>query len=125
MRYRFFSLAAVIAAFFLAVLPVSAQTVLQDGSTIFGRLTVAGAPPVGTGCTIAAGSTDQAGTCTATAAAGSIAFTKTYNSQPFCVVVDQSATPVAVYTQTTAQITLTTITSGHIYTWNCMGRSGN
>lgn len=98
---------------------------LQDGVTFSGHAVVGGAPPVGTGCTIQGGSTDLWGSCTATAASGTIAFAKAFLTAPHCIVVDQSATPIAVYTETTAQITLTTVTSGHLYRWACVGKPGN
>lgn len=101
------------------VIPPKSQLVLPN-------LAPAGNPPTGTGCTIAAGSTDMAGNCAATAASGSIAFAATYTNPPNCVVIDASATAAGsgVYTVTAAQITLTTITSTHVYRWSCLPVAG-
>lgn len=99
--------------------------VLPDGTSATGHLNAGGPPPVGTGCTIAALSTDAAGTCTTTAAAGTIVFARAFaTTAPRCVVVDATATPLIVYTTTTTQITLTTVTSGHVLYWVCFGAQG-
>lgn len=118
---------AAIAALCVGSLAVSAQGFVLPSSTgILGFLLAEGKQPIGTGCTMAAGSTDAAGMCTATAASGSIAFAKLdLANAPFCNVVDSSATPIMVYTVTTLQITLTTITSGHVLRYWCVAQAGN
>lgn len=89
------------------------------------NLAISGSPPAGTGCTIANGSTDQDGTCTATAASGAIVFAfATFVNPPMCIVVDSTATPIMVFTVTALQITLQTITSGHIIRWHCTPQAG-
>ena len=101
--------------------------VIPNNAQLSGHLNGAGVPPVGTGCTIAAGSTDTAGSCTASAASGSIAFANAYAQAPNCLVTDGSATSTVsmpVYTTTTAQITLTTIISTHVLYWFCVGKPG-
>lgn len=98
---------------------------LPHNSAITGHLiTSQAAPPVGTGCTIVAGSTDLDGSCTTSATSGSIAFATAFVSAPFCIVQDSTATPVFVYTTTTAQITLTTVTSAHVLFWHCAAKVG-
>lgn len=85
------------------------------------------AAPVGVGCTIAAGSTDTVGKCTASAASGSITFATPYNSAPVCNLVDQSATSTVsmpVYTVSTTAITLSTIISTHVLSWRCDALTG-
>ena len=84
----------------------------------------AGPPPTYTTCTGAAGSTDMAGTCTATAAAAVITFGTAYTAAPFCVVVDASATPVMVYTVSTTAITISATTNAHVIRWHCVAQSG-
>lgn len=124
MRYVHSFLFALALAFSFAV-PAHAQIQLQDGAAFLGHAVVSGAPPVGTGCTITAGSTDMAGSCLTTAAAGSIAFSKAFATLPWCILQDGTATPLTVYVTTVAQITLTTVTSGHTLYWICLGRTGN
>ncbi len=120
----FFS--GLLALAFLMFAPVAyAQTVLQDGSVVSGHLTSASPPPVGVGCTIAAGSTDMAGACLTTATSGTITFAKPFATAPVCLVVDITATPVIVYTISTTAITLGTVTSAHQLRWFCMGNAGN
>lgn len=91
------------------------------------RVVAQGGVPTLTGCTIVAGSTDTAGECTATATSGSIAFSRAFLTAPTCIVYDKAATSTVsmpVYTTTTAQITLTTIISGHGLVWTCFGKIG-
>lgn len=83
--------------------------------------------PVGTGCTIAAGSADTDGSCTASAASGSIVFATAFSTPPFCVIADQSATSTVsmpVYSVSASTITLTTIISTHVLNWHCAARVG-
>lgn len=109
----------------LSLPSVRAQVLyLPDGTGLIGHLIGASPAPVGTGCTIAAGSTDAFGRCVTSATSGSIAFFRAYAAAPFCVVQDGTATPVTVYTTTTAQITLTTVTSAHTLYWACFGAVG-
>lgn len=119
------SLAVLAVALALAPSDVKAQGVLlPDGSTVIGHMNIAGSPPVGTGCTIASGSTDTFGRCLTTAAAGSIAFARAYVTAPACIVQDSTGTPLNVYTTTTTQITLTTVTAAHVLYWICFGFLG-
>lgn len=95
--------------------------------TLGGHYVASGNPPTGTGCTIAAGSSDTDGSCTASATSGSIAFATAYLVAPTCLVTDGSATSTVsmpVYTTTTSQITLTTIISTHVLYWHCAGKIG-
>lgn len=120
---RMVALAAV--AGLCAGLPVASQVFfLPNNAAVSGHLNNAGGPPVGTGCTIAAGSSDFSGSCLTTATSGSIVFAAAYLTAPDCVLVDRDATPVAVYASTVSQITLTTVTSGHNLYWICAGRVG-
>lgn len=120
---RVAALAAVVGL--AAGLPVASQIFLLPNNTaVVGHLNGASGPPVGTGCTIAAGSTDFAGTCTTTTTSGSIAFAGAFTTAPACLLVDSTGTPVAVYATTTTQITLTTVTSAHVLFWTCFGRVG-
>lgn len=111
---------AAIAAMIVA--PVSAQSFrLPPGTAMEGLMSAQGGAPTATGCTLAAGSTDADGTCTASAASGAIVFKKTDAvNAPFCIVSDASATPISVYTVTALQITLTTITSTHVLRYHCI-----
>lgn len=114
--------AALAGLFALAVSGVSvvAQSfVLPAGTSFANMLVPGGAPPVGTGCTIVAGSTDASGACLTTATSGSIAFSRTYSSIPVCLIVDRTATPTAVYSVAAGAITLTTIVAAHNLTWDC------
>lgn len=86
------------------------------------HLNMQGTPPVGVGCTIIAQSSDTSGSCTATAASGTITFASAYAQAPSCLLVDQSATPIAVWTESATVLTLTTLTSGHLYRWLCTAR---
>lgn len=120
---RLVGLAAVIGL--CAGLPVASQVFfLPNNAAVIGHLNGSSGPPVGTGCTMVAGSTDFAGSCTTSATSGSIAFAAAYTAAPSCLVVDATATPVAVYTTTTTQITLTTVTSAHVLYWTCIGKVG-
>lgn len=129
---RAIAISAALALFCAGGFVVAQVVSLPHNVTVLGHLnsgqntvgTATGAAPVGTGCTITAGSTDTVGACVATAASGSIAFNTAYLASPLCTLVDTAATPIAVYSVTTAQITLTTITSGHAYVWTCFGKVG-
>lgn len=97
---------------------------LPSGTIQQGMMSAQGDEPTATGCTLTAGSTDADGTCTASAASGTIVFHNTgLTNPPFCLLVDASATPVAVYTVTALQITLTTITSTHVLRYHCIRNS--
>lgn len=91
------------------------------GTVLQGMMSGQGKSPVATGCTLVAGSTDADGTCTTTTTSGAIVFAKTDAvNPPFCIVSDGTATPVAVYTVTAQQITLTTVTSAHVLRYHCI-----
>ena len=133
-------LLAVSAAFALVVSPALAQQgyTLGPNSVYQGHILAApstpGTPPTGVGCTVAAGSTDSDGKCTASAASGSLTFTGQrpdgttgYFTAPFCMITDASATSTVsmpVYTVSATAITLTTIISGHVLFWHCTGLNG-
>lgn len=124
LRERFVLAIAFVLA--LGAAPIVAQSVfLPSNVGLIGHI-IAGAPsaPVGTGCTIVAGSSDTAGECLTTATSGTIVFAQAFTSAPTCIVVDRTATPVAVYATTTTQITLTTVTSAHNLSWNCWAKIG-
>lgn len=102
--------------------------ILPDPSTLGGHVTASGPIPTLVGCTIVAGSTDTAGSCTTTATSGSITFGRTFTLAPACLVVDASATSTVsmpVYTVSATAITLSTIISGHILFWFCPGKIGS
>lgn len=88
--------------------------------------------PTGANCTVAAGSTDQDGSCATTSTSGSITFTGHqpsgavgYATAPSCVVVDASSTTVPpTYTVSTTAITLSTIITAHTLFWHCAGKIG-
>lgn len=110
-------------AFICSMPSHSQQSQLPRGTAIIGMLNAQGSAPTVTGGTLTAGSTDGAGQLTASATSGTIVFNfATFANAPFCVVVDQSASPVAVYAVTATQITLTTIVSGHLYQYHCYSR---
>ncbi|MDE2019998.1 MAG: hypothetical protein KGJ13_06670 [Patescibacteria group bacterium] len=105
---------------------------LPDGSAVQGHLKAAtqpgATPPTAVGCTIDPGSTDVVGKCTATAASGSITFSRTFTAAPVCLVVDASATSTVsmpVYTVSATAITLSTIISTHILFYWCVGNQGS
>ncbi len=131
---------AAIAALALACMPLAAHAqqgfTLPPNSAISGHQSVsqAEAAPTGVGCTIAAGSTDLVGHCTASATSGSITFTSKgptgtvgFLTAPSCLVVDASATSTVsmpVYTVSTTAITLSTIISAHLLEWVCFPPQG-
>lgn len=99
--------------------PLPNNTVLQ------GHLIASCAvPPTLTGGTLTANSCDSAGEFTAAAASGTLVFGSAFISKPSCVLVDQTATPIAVFATTPTQLTLTTITSGHLYSYKCDAKIG-
>ncbi len=118
-----------------ALMPVSAFAqgfTLPDGSAAQGHqraMTQPGAtPPTAVGCTIDAGSTDMVGKCTASAASGSITFSRTFAVAPYCMVVDASATSTVsmpVYTVSATAITLSTIISTHVLYYWCFGQASS
>jgi hypothetical protein len=122
-----------IAAFsFLGNDPVKAQSVLQDGTAVAGHLVTspppAGGPPVGTSCTMVAGSTDTMGQCAATAtSAVAVIFNKPFAKAPFCVVLDHTtASGNALVTEpTTTTFVMGTTVSGDKISWHCEGQVGN
>lgn len=97
---------------------------LPGGTSITGMFSYAGKPPVAVGCTLAAGSSDAAGECLTTATSGSITFGTAKTNAPSCLVVDRTATPVAVYSVSATAITLTTVTSAHNLSYSCNGKAG-
>lgn len=117
-----FALAVMILGSFPQFRAIAQQgLVIPPNTILLGMMVVQGKPPVATGCTLLTNSTDTAGACVTTAASGTIVFAKTdMVNPPFCTVLDASATPVAVYTVTALQITLTTITTGgHVLRYRC------
>jgi len=105
---------------------------IPDNSVQVGHLTVVPSAgktaPVGVGCTVAVGSSDGAGTCTASAASGSLTFQVPFNVAPTCLLIDENAAGgaggVPVYAVSTTAITLTTIVSTHIMHWFCVAKTG-
>lgn len=129
-------LAIALALAFLASLGANYKAVAQQGFTAF-NLILSGhfinggsgnaAVPVTVGCTLIAGSSDTDGSCTASAASGSITFAAAYATAPFCSVVDATATSTVsmpVYTISVTAITLSTIISTHLLFWHCAARVG-
>lgn len=111
---------AVAVMFLASSYDVKSQSFNLPGGTSFTNMMVPqGGVPVGTGCTIVAGSTDASGACLTTATSGSIAFSRTYSSAPNCIVVDRTATPVAAYSVAVGAITLSALTSAHNLVWDC------
>lgn len=121
LRERAVLLLAIMALLTFSVSQPVAQFILTN-PVVVGMINSQSALPIGTGCTIAAGSTDLAGSCTTSSTSGSIAFATAKQVAPSCIVQDSTATPVFVYTTTTAQITLTTVTSAHVLFWLCIGK---
>lgn len=124
------ALAAASVAFmlFAPVAAVAQGFNIPDGSSIQGHIRSGqqqGAPPpTAVGCTIDPAASDMIGTCTASAASGSITFNRTYTTAPKCIVWDQSATSTVsmpVYSVSATAITLTTIISTHILGYLCIG----
>jgi hypothetical protein len=89
-----------------------------------GHLAIAGGTPTPAGGTLAAGSTDVAGTFTASAGSGSITFAAPWAAAPTCVIIDENATPLDVFTISATAITYSSITSTHIYHYICLGKTG-
>lgn len=127
-RAKLAAAALALAALFAPAAAFAQGFTLPDNSVIQGHVRAApqvgAAPPTAVGCTIAANATDFAGTCTATAASGTITFARTQGAAPSCVVWDQSATSTVsmpVYTVTATAITLATIISTHVLGYICIG----
>lgn len=119
---------SIAASIFAPVAAVAQGFNIPDGSSIQGHIRSGqqqGAPPpVAVGCTIDPAASDMIGTCTASAASGSITFNRTYTTAPKCIVWDQSATSTVsmpVYSVSATAITLTTIISTHILGYLCIG----
>jgi len=99
---------------------------LPNNSTVTGHLVAGGGnPPVGTTCTMAAGSTDSFGACTTTSTSGAITFNVPWITAPNCSVTDSTANAATnAYTVSTTAITLGTVTSGHLLQYICIGKVG-
>jgi hypothetical protein len=126
-RARIAAAIAIVGLFAPALVHAQGFT-LPDNSVIQGHIRavpqLGATPPTAVGCTIAANATDAVGTCTATAASGSITFSRTQGAAPTCVVWDQSATSTVsmpVYTVSATAITLSTIISTHVLGYICIG----
>ena len=122
--FRAFVIGALALATAGALGAVAQGFTFPGGTQVLGMFSYAGKPPVGVGCTIGAGSSDAAGTCLTTATSGSITFGTAKTVAPSCIVVDRTATPVAVYSVSTTAITLSTVTSAHNLVWSCSGNAG-
>jgi hypothetical protein len=125
---RFYAAFLAASLFLLGVNPLFAQAQLQDGTSVNGHLVVTGVPPTTTSCTLAAGSSDTAGSCATTSTSAAITFAKPYAIAPFCGVWDAtsvSATSMPIWTVSTTAITLSTVISAHTLYWFCIGKSGN
>lgn len=81
--------------------------------------------PVGTTCTILAGSSDTSGSCTASAGTATITFGTTWGVAPKCIVQDSTATPLNVFTVSATAITVSATTNAHVLTWLCIGNVGS
>lgn len=130
--FRSFVVALALSLGFAPGLALAQSFTLPDGAALQGHLKAytqpGAAPPTAVGCTISAAATDMMGTCTASAASGSITFARTYTTAPFCIVWDQSATSTVsmpVYTVSATAITLTTIISTHVLGYFCIGQQSS
>jgi hypothetical protein len=128
LKVRLAAAAIALAALFAPVAAMAQGFTLPDNSVIQGHIRAVqqpgATPPTAVGCTIAPNATDAVGTCTATAASGTITFSRTQGAAPTCVVWDQSATSTVsmpVYTVTATAITLATIISTHVLGYICIG----
>lgn len=96
---------------------------LPDGTMLAGHLLASGNPPTLVGCTVVVGATDFSGSCTSSATSGSITFAKPFVAIPVCQVVDATVNAATTaYTVSITAITLSTITTANLLTWNCVGR---
>jgi hypothetical protein len=119
---------AIFAGIVSAGMAVAQQVSIPDAAAILGHIAYfqPGAVPVGTTCTIAAGSTDMEGSCATTGATATVTFGRTFAVAPFCSVVDASATSTVsmpVYTVSATAITLSTVITAHTLFWHCAGKT--
>lgn len=121
----FFILALLV--FVLSPASVFAQGfTLPDGSQIQGHARIGQAVAVtGTNCTITAGSSDVAGSCTTTSTTATVTFGRTWGTAPTCLVVDTTsaggAGTIPVYTVSATAMTFSTVVNAHILAWLCLG----
>jgi hypothetical protein len=113
-----------------ASVAIAQQFTIPDLATVIGHISYLqpGAVPVGTTCTIAAGSTDAEGSCATTSTAAVVTFGRTWGVAPFCIVYDASAvsaTSMPVYTVSATAITLSTVITAHTLFWHCAGKTGS
>ena len=103
-----------------------AQPALPAGASLGGHLIVGGVIPVGTTCTIVAGSTDTAGSCAATATSGvAVTFGTPFVSTPFCVVKDRTTASGDLLTAfTNTGFTMGTTVSADKIQWICLAAPG-
>lgn len=103
---------------------------INDTANATGTELSHGSPTLGTcvGGSMTSGSHNVAGEVTATTG-GSCVITfgaPVFTNPPFCVVTDETTTPTALQLSNRASgtITVANITSGHAFTWVCLGRIG-
>lgn len=104
--------------------------IVPNSAIVVGHLNfspVFGAPglPVGTTCTITAGSTDTFGSCAASAGTATITFGTSWGVAPRCILLDSTATPVGAYTVSATAITVSATTNAHVLFWFCGGNVGS
>lgn len=104
------------------IIPTGAISV---GHLNFSPIPGAAGLPVGTTCTILAGSSDTFGSCTAGAGTATITFGTTWGVAPHCLLLDSTATPVGAYNVTATAINVTATTNAHVLFWFCGGNVGS
>lgn len=132
--HRFFGRAR----FFLALLaiflaPIAARSqgfTLPNNTVAQGHLLASPVPgavglPVGTSCTIVAGSSDSVGSCTTTSTTSTVTFGTAFLTAPRCLVTDSTANAATIaYTISTTAITFSVVINAHLMTWFCVGQVG-
>lgn len=125
-----------LAALFLAGAPVDLSKAVAQGFTlpnntvVQGHLNAAPIPgavglPVGTTCTIVAGSSDSLGSCTTTSTAAVVTFGTAFVGVPRCIVTDSTANAATTaYTISATAITFSVVINAHLLTWFCVGQVG-
>lgn len=103
---------------------------LPNNSVVQGHLNaspVQGAAglPVGTTCTITAGSSDSVGSCLTTSTAAVVTFGTAFVGVPRCIVTDSTVNAATTaYTITNTAITFSVVTNANLLTWFCVGQVG-
>jgi hypothetical protein len=82
--------------------------------------------PGTTTCTLVAGSSDSVGGCTTTSTAMAVTFARSFGVVPRCLITDLTANAATnAFTVSATAITGTTVTSGHLLQWLCIGPPGS